>query len=292
MTGFARVRRLGEPGEVTVTVKSVNHRALDIHLHVPPELEALEPALRQSVRKAVSRGHVDLRVSFAAAHLTGGHALNRPLFEAYLEGLRVATSEYGLEAQPDVNSALRVPGMLSPARDEDAPAELEQLVMGAVEEALAAFNEFRAREGEGLRALMKEHCAALERCAGEIAGLREEVMPWLRTRMEERLTDLLSNTSVDPQRLAQEAALLADRSDIAEEIGRLQVHAEELHVMLALGGEAGKKVDFLLQEMNRETNTILSKTSGSGELGLRITSLGLEAKSNIEKLREQVLNVE
>ena len=292
MTGFARVRRSGDLGEVTVTVKSVNHRALDVHLHVPFELEALEPSIRQAVRKSVSRGHVDVRVSYAPLHNTSGHALNRPLFEAYLEALRVSASDYGVEGTVDLNSALRIPGMLSPPRDEDAPAELETLVTDAVEEALKGFNQFREREGAGIASLMKDCCAAIESGAGQIASLREEVMPWLRSRLEERLAELLVNTSIDPQRLAQEAALLADRSDIAEEIGRLRVHATELHALLDKGGEAGKKLDFLLQEMNRETNTILSKTSGAGELGLKITALGLDAKSNVERIREQALNVE
>lgn len=292
MTGFARVRRSGEPGEVTVTVKSVNHRALDLHLHVPSELEALEPAIRQAVRGKVSRGHVDVRVSFVPAHNTGGHALNRPLFEAYLEALRMASAEYGIEALADINAAIRIPGMLSPPRDEDAPAEVEQLVTTTVVEALESFNQFRVREGEAIAGLMKGCCEEIEGHAGEIAVLRLEVLPWMQSRLQERLTEVLGNGNLEPQRLAQEAALLADRSDIAEEIGRLQVHAKELHALLDKGGEIGKKLDFLLQEMNREANTILSKTQGAGELGLKLTSHGLEAKSNIERIREQGLNVE
>lgn len=292
MTGFARVRRSGEPGEVTVTVKSVNHRALDVHLHIPSELEALEPAVRQAVRSKVSRGHVDVRVSFAPAHNTGGHALNKPLFEAYLEALRTASAEYGTSGVADINAALRIPGMLSPPRDEDAPAELEQLVTSAVNDALESFNQFRAREGEAIAKLMKDCCEAIESHAVEIAVLRNDVLPWMQTRLQERLTEVLGNGNLEPQRLAQEAALLADRSDIAEEIGRLEVHAKELHSLLNKGGEIGKKLDFLLQEMNREANTILSKTQGAGELGLKLTSHGLEAKSNIERIREQGLNIE
>lgn len=292
MTGFARVRRSDEPGEVTVTIKSVNHRALDIHLHIPSELEALEPALRQAVRAKVSRGHVDLRISFVPAHRVGSAALNRPLFESYLQALKIANDEFGIQSVADMNSALRIPGMLSPPRDEDAPAELEQLVLSAVEAAIDEFNTFRTREGASITGLMKECCLVVRRCADEIATHRESVTPWLRNRLEERLKELLEGTAIEPQRLAQEAAILADRSDIAEEIGRLQVHAAELLKLLENGGEAGKKLDFLLQEMNREANTILSKTSNAGELGMKITSAGIEAKSNIERIREQALNVE
>jgi uncharacterized protein (TIGR00255 family) len=139
---------------------------------------------------------------------------------------------------------------------------------------------------------MVESNARVRLVAAEIAQLREQVLPYLRQRLEDRLNEMLAKTLPSPERLAQEAAILADRSDIAEEIGRLQVHADELDEMLTSGVEIGKKLDFLVQEMNRETNTILSKTSGAGDIGLRITALGLEAKTKIERIREQGLNIE
>lgn len=293
MTGFARVRKTNELGEITSTVKSVNHRALDLHTHIPGELEQFEPLLRGVVKKYVSRGHVDVRISFAPAHATAAAALNRPLFEAYLTALKEAESAYQVVAQPDVHKALRIPGMLAqPTGEEDAPAELEQLVTSALEESLTALNVFREREGAEIRQLLKTHNADIRRDAVEIEKLRAPAVEHFRARLEERLAELLKGVSMDPQRLAQEAAVLADRSDITEELGRLQVHSRELDVLLDKGGELGKKLDFLMQEMNRETNTILSKTSGVGELGLKITALGLEAKANIERIREQVLNLE
>ena len=139
---------------------------------------------------------------------------------------------------------------------------------------------------------MQEANVKVRAAAGEIAQLRDQVLPYMRQRLEDRLTELLAKNLPNPDRLAQEAAVLADRSDIAEEIGRLTVHAAELDQMLSSGVEIGKKLDFLLQEMNRETNTILSKTSGAGEIGLRVTGLGLDAKTNIERIREQGLNIE
>lgn len=292
MTGFARARRAGTAGEVTITIKSVNHRSLDTHLHMGQELEMLEPVVRRMVREVASRGHVNVRISFAAAHAASGAGLNRPLFEAYLAAVKTAAEEYGTPAQPDFHAALQIPSMMAPPRDTDTSEDTAQLVTQTLAEALTAFNEFREREGAGLLGLMRECAERIEQRAIEIESCREDVTPWLRRRLEERLGDLLANTGLDPQRLAQEAAILADRSDIAEETGRLRVHARELLSMLGNGGEIGKKLDFLLQEMNRETNTILSKTSGAGELGLRITALGLENKTDIERIREQALNIE
>lgn len=293
MTGFARVRQSNELGEITATVKSVNHRALDLHTHIPGELEQFEPLLRGVVKKFVTRGHVDVRISFVPAHSTAAAALNRPLFEAYLLALKEAERDYHVAAPPDIHKALRIPGMLAqPSEEEDAPAELEALVTAALEGALAALNAFREREGAEIRTLLKSLNADIRRDAVEVEKLRAPAVEHFRSRLEERLAELLKGVAMDPQRLAQEAALLADRSDITEELGRLQVHSRELDALLDKGGELGKKLDFLMQEMNRETNTILSKTSGVGELGLKITALGLEAKANIERIREQVLNLE
>lgn len=293
MTGFARVRRSNELGEVTATVKSVNHRALDLHTHIPAQLEPFEPGLRTLTKKFISRGHVDLRLSFQPAHAMVAAALNRPLFEAYLKALNEATSVFGIACQPDPNSALRIPGMLAqPAEDEDAPEGLESLVLQAATDALEALNVFREREGAEIRTLLKGHNSLVRRDAIEIEKYRTPAVEHFQARLQERLGDLLNGVGLEPQRLAQEAAVLADRSDITEELGRLQVHSRELDALLDAGGELGKKLDFLMQEMNRETNTILSKTSGVGELGLKISALALEVKANIERIREQALNLE
>ena len=161
-----------------------------------------------------------------------------------------------------------------------------------MEDARAAPNLVREREGAEIRTLLTGHNVDVRRDAAEIEQLRKPAVEHFHKRLEERLAELLHGVAMEPQRLAQEAAVLADRSDITEEIGRLLVHSRELDVLLDKGGELGKKLDFLMQEMNRETNTILSKTSGVGELGLKITALGLEIKANIERIREQVLNIE
>ena len=165
-------------------------------------------------------------------------------------------------------------------------------MVSALEETVAKLNEFREREGAELAAFIREQNATLRASAAEMAQIRENAVPAFQKRLTEKLRELLGNSAIDPQRLAQEAAMLADRGDIGEEIARLQIHSRQLDEILNSGGEVGKRLDFLLQELNRETNTILSKTSGLGDLGLRITDLALASKACIEKIREQALNLE
>ena len=292
MTGFARARRADEQGEAVVTLKSVNHRALDIHSHLAAELDEYDPALRAAIKRQVARGHLDLRVTFTPALTPDSARLNRPLLEAYIAAAKRVKAEYDVPGELDVNALLRVPGMIGATDGEEEGRSLEGLLLSALEAALADLNQFREREGTELVKAMRECCAAISSDAGEMESMRGEILGALRARVEERVAEILKGAPMEPQRLVQEAALLADRSDIAEEIARLKVHAAELDQLLVQGGEIGKKLDFLLQEMNRETTTILSKTSGLGELGLRITNSALDSKSQIEKIREQALNLE
>jgi uncharacterized protein (TIGR00255 family) len=165
-------------------------------------------------------------------------------------------------------------------------------VLDALSEAIDGLNEFRSREGAEIAAEMRTHNERVCALAAEMEQIRTTAHAAFHSRLSDKLRDLLKGVQIDPQRLAQEAAILADRSDIGEELARLKIHAAQLNGLLDAGGEVGKKLDFLLQEMNRETNTILSKTSGAGEAGLKITELALGAKAAIEKVREQSLNLE
>jgi len=292
MTGFARVQTSTEHGDIVVSLKSVNHRGLDLHFHLGPELDALENAIRAVIKRSVLRGHIDVRCSaLRAANGSGG--LNLPLLRSYLAAFRKAASEEGIsDAQPDLNRILLLPGMFG-AGSEGAPDAIsESVILAAVEEAAVELNQFRTREGAELAGFIREQNTAIRESAAEMARIRDQAVPAFHRRLVEKLQELLGNSGVDPQRLAQEAALLADRSDIGEEISRLQIHSRQLDEILNSGGEVGKRLDFLLQELNRETNTILSKTGGIGDLGLRITELALASKASIEKIREQALNLE
>jgi uncharacterized protein (TIGR00255 family) len=170
--------------------------------------------------------------------------------------------------------------------------EVVRAVLEATAEAVGVLNVGREREGAATGAEMRQRCQTIRGLVSRMDEIRGGAVPAFQKRLREKLADLLHGAAIEPQRLAQEAAVLADRSDIAEELMRLGTHAGQLEAMLEGGGEVGKRLDFLLQEMNREANTVLSKTGGLGDLGLTMTELALEAKSEIDKIREQSLNLE
>jgi uncharacterized protein (TIGR00255 family) len=292
MTGFASVRKAGGPDELSIGLKSVNHRGLDLHFHLPPELEAIETGLRAILKGAIARGHVQIQVTLTRA--AGSAAgLNGKLLSDYVAAFREAQKLLALPNQePDINAALRMPGMLQMGGDAEASDEVAAAALAGVQEALAVFNRCRETEGAATAKEMHERTAALLGLVARMEEIRAGAAPAFLKRLRERMDELLNGANVDPQRLAQEAALAADRSDIAEELIRLKTHAGQLDGLLAGEGEVGKRLDFLLQEMNREANTILSKTGGLGDLGLTITELALAAKSEIDKIRELALNLE
>ena len=291
MTGFARVRKQVSGGEVTVSVKSLNHRALDIHIHTGLDL-SIDNEIRSAIKRVLSRGHIEVRIGYVKTKSGAAVALNRSLFDAYLTALSEAASLAGMPSDVDLNAALRIPGMISLNGDSELTPADEQEIVVALEEALHSLTGFREREGSELKLVMLRHTVKVLDHASQIEAIRARATPLFQARLQERLAELLRTANLDPQRLAQEAAVLTDRSDINEETARLRIHSNQLELMLASGGEIGKKVDFLLQEMNRETNTILSKTNGIGDLGLKITELALGTKADIEKIREQALNIE
>jgi uncharacterized protein (TIGR00255 family) len=292
MTGFARVRQTAADGEIAVSIKSVNHRGLDMHFHMASELDPFEGAIRNAVKAKVARGHLQIHVLFSRTAPADVSSLNRPLLQAYLQAFREAAGEFGAESKPDLNAALRVPGMLQAGESAEVDAGLEQALLEATQEALGLLNKFREREGAAMAAEMRERSASLCDLVAQMEKIRSRATQAFQKRLNERLRELLRGAGIEPQRLAQEAALLAERSDISEELIRLKTHAAQLEKLLDSGGEVGKRLDFLLQEMNREANTILSKTGGLGDLGLTITDLALAAKAEIDKLREQSLNLE
>jgi len=293
MTGFARVSCPTASGELTLSIKSVNHRGLDLHFHMPMEFDAVEPAIRSAIRKRVSRGHVQVQVFYKRESVASGAAVvNEPLLRAWLESFRDIAERYGLESKPDLNQALRLPGMME---SRNAPVSDESVEAAALEAAARAIEEldvFRLREGAAIETEIRMRAASIREITAKMADIRTRALPHFQNRLRERLNELLSGASLEPARLAQEAALLAERSDISEELVRLKTHADQTDALLSADGETGKKLDFLLQEMNRETNTILSKTGGLGEQGLTLTDLGLAAKAEIDRIREQSLNIE
>jgi uncharacterized protein (TIGR00255 family) len=300
MTGFARTAgRVSESLGFTLSLKSVNHRYLDLHLRLPFGTDALEMQLRRLLKQKLIRGHVEVTLNLDRSQKTES-SYDAAQVAAYLEAFRSAATQHNLPAQPDLNAIFRLPGIFNgDARDSRSPdrgsdeelAAIEQAVLSEIDPLIDALNTMRSQEGSALARELVASLDRLRKLVDEAAALREDVQKSYFDRISQRLSAMLDG-SFDRDRVLQEAALLAERSDVDEEITRLRAHIDHFRSLIENGGEIGKKLDFLLQEMNRESNTLLSKTGGVAGNGPRITELGLGMKSEIEKAREQVQNLE
>jgi uncharacterized protein (TIGR00255 family) len=290
MTGFAQVKgQLNGQLSFTLSLKSVNHRFLDLHFRMPGESDSLEMKLRRLLKEKVARGHVEVTLSLDRGGAEG-LALNRELVGAYIKAFRAASTEFGLTAEPDLNVILRMPGAMDAASGA-ADGELETAVLAKIEEGLTRLNQMRDEEGRGIERELRQRMEQVQTASHGVERHRQAILQGYVEKLRARMQELIG-AQVDPERLLQEAALLVDRSDIQEELVRLQTHIQHFLGLLDEKGEVGKKLDFLLQEMNREANTLLSKTSGLAGDALKVTEMGLVMKSEIEKSREQVQNVE
>jgi len=295
MTGYASLRGSARDSVAfTLAMKSVNHRFLDLNLRLPSYCDGLEVQLRRMLKEHLRRGHVEVTLQLER-RTSAEVQLNAGLLSAYMQAYREASDSQGLAYEPDLNAMLRIPGMMSAESGVSADdlAGLEAAVLAQVAPLVAKLNEGRAQEGAALAAELRASMLRLGAFAEEMAGLRNGVREAQFDRLRSRLVELTEGVPVSEERLLTEAAVLAEKSDVEEEIVRLRTHVDRFVAMLDEGGELGKRLDFLLQELNREANTMLSKTSGAaGENSLRITELGLEMKAEIEKCREQVQNLE
>jgi uncharacterized protein (TIGR00255 family) len=290
MTGFAQVKAQvnGHLG-FSLSLKSVNHRFLDLHFRTPADSDALEMKLRRILKERLERGHIELTISLDRNE-SESFSLNRVVVGGFLEAFRSAAAEFGISAEPDLNAILRMPGALEAAA-LPADDEFEGAVLAKLEDALRQLNQMREEEGRNIERELRQRMAHLQQAGEGVERHRHAALKTYADRLRSRLEELLGS-QIDPERILQEAALLVDRSDIHEELVRLEGHVRHFLGLLDQGGEVGKKLDFLLQEMNREANTLLSKTSGLTGEALTITELGLSMKADIEKAREQVQNLE
>jgi uncharacterized protein (TIGR00255 family) len=290
MTGFAQTKgQVNSQLGFTLSLKSVNHRFLDVHFRLPADSDALEVKLRRRLKEKLARGHVELSLNLERAG-SESFSLNRQIVGGYIQAFRSAAAEFGLAAEPDLNAILRIPGALDAAA---LPADdaVEASVLGRVEEVLERLNQMREEEGRGIERELRDRMGHVQHAGRAIEKHRHAVLHGYVERLKKRMQELIGSQA-EPDRILQEAALLVDRSDIQEELVRLETHVKHFLSQLDQKGEVGKKLDFLLQEMNREANTLLSKTSGLAGEALDITQMGLAIKADIEKAREQVQNVE
>ncbi|HEX5887919.1 MAG TPA: YicC/YloC family endoribonuclease [Pyrinomonadaceae bacterium] len=289
MTGYGKAMVAGDDFSVSVDLKTVNNRFLDIHLRVGAELASLEPGIKKRITSRLTRGRVDVSVSLERTSQMI-YELNRPLIAGYVNALKQLQQDFQIAGELDINVLARIPGALQPARngiDERIVSALE----GAVEQALDELERMREQEGEALRAELRDRVNKIESIVPTIEAAAAGLAEAYRVRLQKRIGELLNRggqvVEIDPARLAQEVAYLADRSDVSEEMVRLRSHLTQFQEALDAPGETGKMLDFLLQELNREANTTLSKSTD-----LVIKEAGLAIKAEVEKLREQVQNVE
>jgi uncharacterized protein (TIGR00255 family) len=284
MTGYAAAAKEFPFGTLGVELRSVNHRYLDVQFRLPDDLRAIEPALREMLSEQVGRGKVECRVTFSAA--AGTHKtlkLNEELLLQLKELELKARTLLAGAAQLSAAEALRWPGVLV---TEPLPLdELQAACRDLLAAALRDFDAARAREGEKLKAVMLERAASMERRIVEITPRLPQVIAAYQERLATRLRDVMG--SGEDERIRQEVAVFAARIDVDEELARLAAHITELKRILSGSGPAGKKLDFLMQELNREANTLSSKS-----VDLAVTQAALDMKLLIEQMREQVQNIE
>jgi uncharacterized protein (TIGR00255 family) len=289
MTGFGRGSLAVDDFAVSVELKTVNNRFLDVNLRLPSELQSLETSIKRQISNRLSRGRVDVNLSLErTAKIT--YELNRPLISGYLTALREMQTEFNLAGEPDLNVIAKLPGVLQAAR-EDLDASAQIIVEKAIEQALDELEEMRLREGESLQKELFLRLSEIERQVAIVEPETANVTENYRLKLHKKIADLLQKTEtqieLDQARIAQEAAYLAERSDISEELTRLKSHVGQFREISASENDTGKRLDFLVQELNREANTILSKSTD-----LKIKDAALSVKAEIEKLREQIQNIE
>ncbi|MGE8354823.1 MAG: YicC/YloC family endoribonuclease [Microvirgula sp.] len=284
MTGFAAASREFPGGLIALELRAVNHRYLDLQLRLPEELRVIEPQLREQIAARVTRGKIECRIGISQAANT---APRMEIDQDVLTGLLDAVAQLKQRAPGirdlSTGELLRWPGLLS-ANDIDAES-LQHLVLGAVGQLLDDFNATRAREGEKLKAVLIDRLTQIEDIVTRIRPRLPEILAGWREKLTARLVEAIG--SIDDDRLKQEFALFAQKIDVDEELARLSTHVSEVRRILGKGGQVGKRLDFLMQELNREANTL-----GSKSVSTETTQASVELKVLIEQMREQIQNIE
>ena len=291
MTGFAEASAENGDFAITIGIRSVNHRSLDIKLKLPAAAAALESRIRRAIRHTVRRGslHVAVRLESRGAAAV---RIDRQLVAARLDALRQIGELCGVDARPDPNTLISLPGVFLMETEKIESGPLEELVDEGLDRALNQLNRTRAEEGLALTQDIGRHATAIYSEVEEVSHAVPAAVEAGRQRLRRRLSELLGADDIDPHRLAHEVAILASRSDVSEELQRLRTHLKAVRSCLEHGGEIGKRIDFLAQEMNREANTLLSKAQPLGASGLPVTAGGIRIRAAIEKIREQAMNLE
>ena len=288
MTGYGRAVQTIDGREITVELRSVNNRYLDCTVKLPRMFSFAEDSVKNRVKAAVSRGKVDVYIGVNAAQTADVQvAVNRPVLESYLAALRQIETEYGVRDDVTVMSLARLPDVFSVEKTQEDEQKLTQDILSVAEEAISRYNAMRETEGAALEADLRGRAATILERVTLVEQRSPATVAEYRERLRQKMQEVLQNTAIDEGRILQEAAIYADRIAVDEETVRLRSHLAQLGDMLTKGGAIGRKLDFLLQELNRETNTIGSKCND-----LELSNIVVDMKAELEKIREQTQNIE
>ena len=288
MTGFGRGKAKDDSRELTIELKTVNHRYLDISLRMPRVMNALEEDLRKRIRQSLSRGRVEVSVTYKNTSQDQiAVTLNEPVAEAYYTAYLALAEKFHLKSKPELSVLADINDIFTVSEPEEDEIFLAELLFSALDDALKVVLEMRKKEGEFLAKDIMKRCRIINQLVDSIEESSPAVVEEYQKKLEQRLKELLNNTELEESRFQTEVAYFADRSNITEEIIRLRSHLIQLAETIEKGGSIGRKLDFIVQEMNREANTIGSKSSD-----VAISGQVVEIKSEIEKIREQIQNIE
>lgn len=288
MTGYGRAVERVNGREFTVEIRSVNNRYLDCTVKLPRAISFAEDAVKQRVKTVVARGKVDVYITMASeAQEDVKISLNRPVLEGYLAAMRQVAQEYGVRDDISVTALTKMPEVLLVEKPELDETQLQNDLLSVVDKALSAYDAMRLREGAALEADLRSRAAIIEDLVGQVEKASPQTVNDYRTRLENKLREVLENTAIDESRILTEAAIFADKVAVDEETVRLRSHLRQMDQMLSGNGGVGRKLDFLLQEMNREANTTGSKCTDVG-----IARIVVDIKAELEKIREQTQNIE
>ncbi len=288
MTGYGRAVQTIDGREITVELRSVNNRYLDCTVKLPRMFSFAEDSVKNRVKAAVSRGKVDVYIGVNAVQTADVQvAVNRPVLESYLAALRQIETEYGVRDDVTVMSLARLPDVFSVEKTQEDEQKLTQDILSVAEEAISRYNAMRETEGAALEADLRGRAATILERVALVEQRSPATVAEYRERLRQKMQEVLQNTAIDEGRILQETAIYADRIAVDEETVRLRSHLAQLGDMLTKGGAIGRKLDFLLQELNRETNTIGSKCND-----LELSNIVVDMKAELEKIREQTQNIE
>ena len=288
MTGYGRAVETVNGREFMVELRSVNNRYLDCSVKLPRSVSFAEDAVKQAVKQSVSRGKVDVFISVkseAGEEITV--SLNKAVLEGYLAAMRQMVTEFGVADDISVSTVSRLPEVFTVEKPEVDEEQLLADLMGVVQKALAGYDAMRCTEGAALDADLRSRGQTILGLVSQVEQGNAQTVVDYRTKLENKLREVLANTAIDESRILTEAAIFADKVAVDEETVRLRSHLEQMNTMLTGGGAVGRKLDFLLQEMNREANTIGSKCTD-----VRLARIVVDIKAELEKIREQTQNIE